>query len=206
MGAVLFLPLSGQWTAAAHIQGPNPYKFIGFGGIHGPKPYKFIWFGDIHSPKPYKFIGSGDIHGPNTYVWPMNGRGPHTRFSVWGEGSLWILGLGARLRRNIDPRRAPGRVLDLKCRSCGHKPFWGVCVSGSRVNPGPGYTFKLGPRYIRVPDTADCLHSNESGVHGYSGAYRAILCRNHIGSAPGWSPNSSWAVVYFDFDVGPKRR
>ncbi len=36
---------------------PNPYEFLGFGGMHVTKPYKSIWFGDIHGPKPYIFIG-----------------------------------------------------------------------------------------------------------------------------------------------------
>ncbi len=36
--------------------------------MDGPKPYKFIGFGDIDGPKPYKFIGLGDIEGPEQCV------------------------------------------------------------------------------------------------------------------------------------------
>ncbi len=41
------------------MDGPKPYKFIGFGDIYGPKPYRFIGFGDIYGPKVHNFIGFG---------------------------------------------------------------------------------------------------------------------------------------------------
>ncbi len=54
------------------IQGPKPYKFIGFGGIHGPKTYKFIGFGDIHGPKLYEFIAH-----TSPRIYPMLPGGGH---------------------------------------------------------------------------------------------------------------------------------
>ena len=50
-----------SYDLAPTIYGPEPYKFIGLGGIYGPKPYKFIGSGGIYGPKPYKFIGFGGI-------------------------------------------------------------------------------------------------------------------------------------------------
>jgi hypothetical protein len=40
-----------------YLNGPKPYKSIGFGNIQGSKPYKFIGFGVTQGSKPYEFIG-----------------------------------------------------------------------------------------------------------------------------------------------------
>ncbi len=49
------------------MDGPKPYKFIGFGAMSGTKPYEFIWFGAMDVTKPYEFIGFGAIDGPKPY-------------------------------------------------------------------------------------------------------------------------------------------
>jgi hypothetical protein len=50
------------------MNGPKPYKFIGFGAVDVTKPCEFIWFGDSHGPKPCKFIGSRVYPGPG-FTW-----------------------------------------------------------------------------------------------------------------------------------------
>ncbi len=53
----------GSQGSRSDIDGPKPYKLIGFGDIDGPKPYKFTGFGAIDGIKPFKFIGFGAIDG-----------------------------------------------------------------------------------------------------------------------------------------------
>ncbi len=78
-------------------------------------------------------------------------RRPTHKVSFWGEGSLWILGLGASLEAKsfvrgtkIDPPGAQRRVFDLKCASCGRDrrctalpcrvlPIWSDSISAGHM-------------------------------------------------------------------------
>ncbi len=79
------------------MDGPKPYKFIGFGAMDGPKAYKFTGFGSLHGPKAYKFIGFGSaecgLEGLDCGLPPCDGlaNGLKTGRPRWATASAYTL-------------------------------------------------------------------------------------------------------------------